>query len=389
MKTVIYEKINSIKKESIEKSVIKTMHAAVYNGIGDISIEDVERPMINKDEILVKVKACAICGGDLRTFRHGHNSIQTPIILGHEFAGIVVETGEAVKRYKVGDRVIVAPGIGCGHCSYCLSGHQNLCPTRETIAHTYNGGFAEYVKIPANAINAGNVNFIPAEVDYLSASLAEPLACVINGQEAMNIKLGDTVVIIGAGPIGIMHAELARARGAGKIFLLNRSDKRLESAKKFDYDAYINSSNDDCKEKIMQLTDDLGVNVVIVTAGSAAAQNLGISLAGKMGKVCLFAGLPKDSPRLDFDVNFVHYRQITLYGTFSSAPRHNALAIEMIRSKKIDVDKILTHIVNLQNIKVGMKLVEERAGLRVAVVPNIQEIQADINKHKDLKIIND
>ncbi|WP_196605440.1 zinc-dependent dehydrogenase [Pectinatus haikarae] len=360
------------------------MKAAIYRGINDISVENIEKPSVGNGELLVKVKACAICGGDLRTFKHGHNSIKPPIVLGHEFAGAIVETGEGIERYHTGNRVIVAPGIGCGSCSYCLSGHQNLCPTRKTIAHIYNGGFAEYVKIPANAVRAGNVNFIPDEVDYLSASLAEPLACVINGQEAMNIQLGDTVAVIGAGPIGLMHAELARAHGAGKVFLINRSGKRLEGAKNFKYDAYIDTSKEDAATKIMDLTEGLGVNAAIVTAGSADAQNMGIRISGKMGKVCLFAGLPKDKPLLNFDVNFIHYRQITLYGTFSSAPRHNALAIEMIRSKKIDADKLLTHIVALDDICRGMELVEKRAGLRVAVIPDMRAVDEDIKKHKNI-----
>ena len=362
------------------------MKAAIYKGIGSMEIEDIAKPSAGAGELLVQVKACAICGGDLRTFRHGHKAIHPPIVLGHEIAGVIVEAGEGVDRYKAGDRVIVAPGIGCGSCSYCLSGHQNLCYTRKTIAHHYNGGFAEYVLIPAGAVDAGNVNFIPDEVDYLSASLAEPLACVINGQEAMNIELGNTVAVIGAGPIGIMHAELARAHGAGKVFLINRSSKRLDSAKSFHYDAYIDSSKTDAVKAVQDLTDGMGANVVIVTAGSAEAQNMGIQMASKMGKVCLFAGLPKDNPMLNFDVNFVHYRQITLYGTFSSAPRHNALAIEMIRSGKIDADHILTHAVSLDDICLGMELVEKRAGLRVAVVPDFADIREDVAGHPGLVI---
>lgn len=362
------------------------MKAAVYHGTADVRVEDVVRPTIGAGEILVKVKACAICGGDLRTFRHGHKAIHPPIILGHEIAGVIEEVGAGIDRYHVGDRVIVAPGIGCGACSYCLSGRQHLCYTRETIAHGYDGGFAEYVRIPASAVRAGNVNFIPDEVDYLAASLSEPLACVINGQEAMDIQLGDTVAVIGAGPIGIMHAELARARGAGKIFLLNRSRNRLNAAQDLNYDAYIETGEDGGVQAVLDATDGLGANVVIVTAGSAAAQRAGIAMTGKMGKVCLFAGLPKDTPELSFDVNFVHYRQITLYGTFSSAPRHNALAVELIRSGKINADRILTHAVALEDIVHGFDLVEHRAGMRVAVVPHMEELAADIARHPDLVI---
>ena len=242
------------------------------------------------------------------------------------------------------------------------------------------------MRIPANAVRAGNVNFIPDEVDYLAASLSEPLACVINGQEAMDIQLGDTVAVIGAGPIGIMHAELARARGAGKIFLLNRSKNRLEAARDLNYDAYIETGADGGVQAVLDATNGLGANVVIVTAGSAAAQRAGIEMTGKMGKVCLFAGLPKDTPELTFDVNFVHYRQITLYGTFSSAPRHNALAVELIRSGKINADRILTHAVSLDDIVHGFDLVEHRAGMRVAVVPHLEELAEDLARHPDLVV---
>ena len=363
------------------------MIAAVYKGIGCMTVEDVPTPVIQDGDLLVKVKACAICGGDLRTFHHGHAAIKPPIILGHEFAGEIVAAGKRVQQYAVGDRVIVAPGIGCGHCSYCLSGNQHLCYHRLTLGHQYHGGFAEFVRIPAIAVQAGNVNLIPASVDYLSATLAEPLACVINGQEAMQIRLGDTVAVIGAGPIGIMHAELARSRGAGKVFLINRSMPRLDKARSLGYDAYISSQQGDAVQQVLELTGGMGANVVIVTAGSEAAMQMGLAMTSKMGKVCFFAGLPKDKPQVTIDANFLHYRQITVYGTFSSAPRHNALAIEMIRSGKLNVDYLLTHAVSLQHINKGLELVEKQAGMRVAVVPHWEEAAADIAKHPQLVIV--
>lgn len=363
------------------------MIAAIYKGIGNMVVEDVPTPSIQDGELLVKVKVCAICGGDLRTFHHGHAAIKPPIILGHEFAGEIVAVGAGVDRYAVGDRVIVAPGIGCGHCSYCLSGNQHLCYHRLTLGHQYHGGFAEFVRIPAIAVQAGNVNLIPDSVDYLSATLAEPLACVINGQEAMQIQLGDTVAVIGTGPIGIMHAELARSRGAGKVFLINRSQPRLDRARPLGYDAYISSQKDDAVQRVLELTDGMGANVVIVTAGSEAAMQMGLAMTGKMGKVCFFAGLPKDKPQVTIDANFLHYRQITIYGTFSSAPRHNALAIEMIHSGKLNVDYLLTHAVSLQHINEGLQLVEKQAGMRIVVVPHWEEAADDIAKHPQLVVV--
>ena len=364
------------------------MKAAIYKGIGQMTVEDIPKPEIQPGTVLLKVKACAICGGDVRTFRHGHAAIKTPIVLGHEIAGEIVEVASDVTTYSVGERVIVAPAIGCGACAYCLSGWQNMCYTRKTIAHHYNGGFAEYVLIPAGALRAGNINRIPEEVTYLEASLAEPLACVLNAQEVMNINLGDSVVVIGAGPIGCMHAELAKGRGAGKVILVNRSPRRLEEAKQFKYDAYIDLSSTDGVEAVMELTGGLGANVVIVTAGTAEAQNLGIAMASKMGKVCLFAGLPKDEPTIQMDANFVHYRQIAVYGAFSSAPRHNALALEMIRSGKVSAAKILSHVVSLDKIGEGMDIVSGRAGLRVSVVPFMDELQDELKQHPEWIVID-
>lgn len=363
------------------------MKAAVYHGIGDMKVENIAKPQVEPGTLLLKVKACAICGGDLRTYRHGHAAIKPPIVLGHEIAAEIVEVAPDVKGYSVGERVIIAPGVGCGACSYCLSGWQNMCYTRTTIAHHHNGGFAEYMLVPARAILSGNLNRIPKEVTYLEASLAEPLACVLNAQEVMNIGLGDSVAIIGAGPIGLMHAEVARGRGAGKVFLINRSPKRLEEAKPFGFDAYIDLSSTDGIKEVMELTNGLGANVVIVTAGTAEAQNMGIAMASKMGKVCLFAGLPKSQPTIEMDANFVHYRQIAVYGAFSSAPRHNALALEMIRSGKVSAKKILTHIVTLDKISEGMDLVSGRAGMRVTVVPNMDEIRDEIKQHPGLVVI--
>jgi L-iditol 2-dehydrogenase len=193
--------------------------------------------------------------------------------------------------------------------------------------------------------------------------------------------------VIGAGPIGVMHAELARARGAGKVFLINRSAKRLEEAKDFGFNAYIDLSVTDGVKAVMDLTDGLGVNVVIITAGTPEAQILGITMASKMGKVCLFAGLPKDQPMIEMDANHVHYRQIAIYGAFSSAPRHNALALEMIRSGKVSAKKIVTHVVALDNICKGMDVVDGRAGLRVTVSPCMDEIKHELNDHPGLVVI--
>lgn len=273
------------------------MKAAIYHGIGDMRVEECPKPRIRAGELLVRVRACAVCGGDLRTFRHGHPKIHPPVILGHEFAGVVAEVGADAPSELMGARIVAAPAIGCGACAYCRAGHTHLCGARETIGFSMDGAFAEYVRIPARAVQLGNVQHIPDDVDDLSAALTEPLACVVNGQEALGIGTGDTVAVIGAGPIGILHAELARAAGA-RVLLLNRSAQRLADVHDMGYDAYIETGADGGVQAVLDVTDGRGADVVIVTAGSAAAMAAGIAMTARMGRVSLFAGLPQDAPPL-------------------------------------------------------------------------------------------
>ena len=360
------------------------MKAAVYYGIGDMHVEDVEKPKIGAGELLVCVHVCAICGGDLRTLRRGHPKIHPPVILGHEFVGVVAEAGKD-ESCRVGKRVVVAPAVGCGVCAYCRAGHTHLCAQRETIGFSMDGAFAEYVRIPARAVTLGNVQRIPAEVDDLAAAITEPLACVVNGQEELHIDATDVVAVIGAGPIGILHAELARARGA-RVLLLNRSRNRLDAARDLNYDAYLETGEDGGVQAVLDATGGLGANVVIVTAGSIDAQQAGISMAARMGRVLFFAGLPQGIPPLPLDVNLLHYRQIALYGAFSSAPRHNARALEYIRSGAVRVSHILTHAVALDDIVHGFDLVEHRAGMRVLVLPHAEEMGTVLSRHPQITL---
>lgn len=361
------------------------MKAAVYHGLGDMRVEECQEPRIEAGELLVCVRACAVCGGDLRTFRHGHQRIHPPVILGHEFAGIVVEVGADVPSELMGARIVVAPAVGCGTCAYCRAGHTHLCGSRETIGFSMDGAFAEYVRIPARAVQLGNVQRIPDNMDDLSAALTEPLACVVNGQEALDIGAGDTVAVIGAGPIGILHAELARAAGA-RVLLLNRSPQRLANVRDMGYDAYIETGADGGVRAVRDVTDGRGADVVIVTAGSAVAMAAGIAMTARMGRVSLFAGLPQDAPPLPLDVNLIHYRQIALHGAFSSAPHHNARALEYIRSGQVRAARLLTHAVALSDIAHGFDLVEHRAGMRVIVLPHPEKMAGALAQHPHLRM---
>lgn len=364
------------------------MKAVVYYGENDLRYEERQKPVIEPGAVIVKVKACSLCGSDLRTIRHGHASIREPRVLGHETTGVIEEIGSGVTGYKIGDRVAITPGIGCGKCSYCLSGWQNMCYERKTISQHYDGGFAEYVLVPPAAVKAGNLNLLPEGVGFIEASLAEPLACVLNGQEDLKIAEGDTVVIIGAGPIGILHGMAARAAGAGKIIMINRSTGRLETARQFDFDAYIDLSREDGTARVMELTDGKGADDVIVAAGSKEALLSAFRMTAKMGKVCMFAGLPKDSPEVSIDVNYMHYRQISLHGAFSSAPRHNALALKLIGDGKLNPQRIITHLVSLEKMLEGVKIAEDRAGLRVVISPCVEELQDELSAYNWIRTVD-
>ncbi|HOC02339.1 MAG TPA: alcohol dehydrogenase catalytic domain-containing protein, partial [bacterium] len=187
--------------------------AALLVNIEDLKIVDREIPQIGKNEILLRVKACAICGTDIKVFHHGHKHIVFPRVTGHELSGVIEKIGEDIKKYKVGDRVTVAPAIPCGECYYCRRGWQSMCDNLKTIGYQFDGGFAEYMVIPEVAIRNGCVNIIPDGLSFDEAALAEPLACVINGQQLSRVEMGDTVLIVGAGPIGCLHAELAKNIG--------------------------------------------------------------------------------------------------------------------------------------------------------------------------------
>ena len=271
------------------------MKAAILKNIEDLVIESLETPHPGKNEILIQVKACAICGTDVKVFHHGHKHIVFPRITGHEVSGIVVEVGKEVIEYKKGQKVAVAPAIPCGRCYYCRKGWQAMCDNLKAIGYHFDGGFAEYMLVPENAVRNGCVNEIPENVSFEEATLAEPLACVINGQILSNIGLGDTVLILGAGPIGCFHSEISRSLGAKKVILSDISSERLEMAE-FTGVVLVDMTKTDIKEKVKELTDGRMADRVVVAVGSPQAQELSLELVAKRGSINFFGGLPKEKP---------------------------------------------------------------------------------------------
>ena len=344
------------------------MKAAVLEELNKMVVKEVPKPEITDDEILVRVKACAICGSDIRIFHFGNDRVNTPCIIGHEVAGEVAEVGGNVKNWKVGDRVAIGADIPCGECKFCKAGFSNNCMTNYATGYQFQGGFAEYIPLNKIMLTYGPLVKIPENVSYDQAALAEPLGCVLNGTELSDIKLGDTVVIIRTGPIGCMIIEVARLRGAAKIIVVERDEERLNAAKQFSADVFICSIYEDAYERIMQETDGMGAEVVITACPSPDAQRDALNYAKNRGRVNLFGGLAHGTT-VTMDTNLIHYKELSVHGTHGSLPIHHMKAVELIASGILDTEKFISHRLPLEDILKGIAIAENKEGRRVVINP--------------------
>lgn len=344
------------------------MQAAVFEGNNRITVQNVPDPVLDDGEVLLEIDAVSVCGTDLRTFHHGHKNINPPRILGHEFAGRVVESRAENASVRVGDRVVMYIVLACGACRYCQVGRANLCETRTTMSYQIDGAFARYMKVPARGVS--QLYRVSGEVPSDQISLAEPLGCVINAYSRTRVGLKDTVAVIGAGPIGTMHALVARAQGAQRVFMLDVSDNRLEMTKRFDVDGAIQVTKDGAHlERIRELTDGFGPSVVIVAVSAAQACADALSMAGKGGRVNFFAGLPKSSPTASLDLNHVHYKELEISGSYSENPHDFQAAKALIESGRFPAEKIITHHLPLSRINEAWGLMESGEALKVTILP--------------------
>jgi Threonine dehydrogenase and related Zn-dependent dehydrogenases len=345
------------------------MKALVLEGIQKVSYKDVPTPECPHDGLLIKMDSVGLCGSDVRTYFHGHQSVKYPCILGHENAGTIVEVGSDVKGYAVNEKVIVNPVVPCGKCSYCLKGLQNMCSDRLTYGHHIQGGFAEYMVVPGIGLEKGQVLKIPAGVSTDEIVIAELLSTVVSAQDYANVTLGETVVIIGAGPIGCLHSEVARLRGAEKIIMVNRSQERLEMSKRFSGTHFINSSKENAVERVKEITDGLGADIVIVAAPSVEAEEEGLNMLRKRGRLVIFGGTPKDNSIAKFDSNKIHYNEIAILGTFSTNPTDFKKAFDLVVNRMIKTEGFVTHILPLEKMEEGVREIQSGRALKVVLKP--------------------
>ncbi|MFI6317960.1 zinc-dependent dehydrogenase [Nonomuraea sp. NPDC050556] len=331
------------------------MKVARFHAPGDIRVEDAPEP---QGDLVIRVRNCSTCGTDNKIYRYGHHHIRPPRVMGHEIAGEVVGTGE---------RVQVIAAIPCGSCPDCVRGRMTVCQNQESMGYHYDGGFAEYMAIPAKVVAVNGVNRVPDGVSFAEASVAEPLACVLNGQELVRVGAGDDVVVMGAGPIGCLHVRLARARGAARVFMVDVNAERLAMAAELVRpDAVFDG---DAVEQVLKATGGRGPDVVITAAAAGAAQEQAVRMTARQGRISFFGGLPKDNPMISLDSNLVHYRELTIVGANGSSPAHNAEALRLIASGEVPVADLITHRLPLERVLNGIDLVARGQAIKVTIEP--------------------
>lgn len=344
------------------------MQAAKLYGKKDIRVIECDIPRINDDEILIKTSACSICGTDLRMIENGFQGVneEHPLTLGHEFSGIIEKAGKNVTGYKRGMHVSIAPNIGCGTCDMCVSGNPHLCKNFQALGVNTDGGFAEYVRIPKEAVMLGNIMVLEETIAMEEAAVFEPMSCVMNGQERLGIGLNDTVLVIGAGPIGIMHALLAKASGASKVFIRDLSVERMRQCIKID-PSITALEEVDLKNEIMRLTDNKGVDICITACPSASAQREALGLMALNGRILYFGGLPAGRDKVEIETNQIHYKQLKICGSTRGNTRQYREVAKMAATGNLNLSALISHQYSIRQFAEALEFAKSAKGLKTII----------------------
>ena len=327
------------------------MRVAMYYNNRDIRVEEMPVPPIGPGELLIRVQASGICGSDVMEWYRIHKA---PLVLGHEIAGEVVAVGAGVERYHEGDRVSVAHHVPCNTCYYCLNDHHTVCDTlRQTNFDP--GGFAEYLRLPAINVDRG-VYRLPDEVSYEEGTFTEPLACILRGQRIARIQPGQTVLVIGSGISGLLHLELARALGAGRLIATDVAEYRLEAARQFGAEAVIHAK-EDVSAGVREVNNGRLADRVLVCTGAKSAITQALQSVERGGTVLFFAPTDPDVT-IPISVNDLFFRNdITLTTSYAGSPADYTTAVELIRARRVRVHEMITHRLSLAETAMGFQLV--------------------------------
>ena len=332
------------------------MKAQVFRGVNDLRFEDVPRPEVRPDEVLVKVNVVGLCQSDIKKIKYP--LYEPPRIFGHETAGTIAQIGNAVTNWRVGDRVVVMHHVPCMKCGYCDTGSYSMCDTYKNVTTTAGfspsgGGFAEYVKVPGHIVTSGGLIAIPDDVTFEQASFVEPTNCCLKAVKKAQIREGQTVLVTGAGPIGLMLIMLVKHFGARAIST-DLIPSRIEKALSIGADAAFDARDPDLAQKIQAETGGYGVDVSLLAVPSDRAFFQAMDCTRKGGKVLFFAEFP-DELEIPINPNLIYRREIDLMGSYSSAFPLQALSAELVFEKKIDVDALISDKYPLSDLAIAVE----------------------------------
>lgn len=343
------------------------MKALVFQGPRNFEVKEVPIPQCGEAEMLVRVRFAGVCGTDNRIYQ-GTKVIAAPRITGHEFSGTIEQLGSSVKGYQLGQRVSVYPMIHCGHCYCCQNGKSNICANRTTIGYEIDGGFAQYVKIPKEAIECGNVVPIPDNVSDEIAAISEPITAAYHGIQQAGLLDGDTFVIIGAGPIGLFHTQLSKSVDLAKRIVIEPIPEKRQMALDMGADLVIDPTVQDAKAIILEQTDGRGADSVIVDVGVTSVLEQSLDYVKKGGRVVIFAGMPVGS-KITIDPNTVHYKEIVLTGSSSSSAVNQAEVFRLLSSGKVDTKGMISGCFPLEEWRTAFEMKANYVGVKTIIDP--------------------
>lgn len=337
------------------------MKASRFLGNKTFAVADLSTPHAGPGELVLRNQVCGVCGTDVHIYHGepGSADVNPPVVLGHEYSGEVVEVGEGVTGFAVGDHVTVDPNIYCGHCAYCQNGKKQLCPSMEAIGVTRDGGFAQYSRIPASQAFK-----LEPTVPWEAAAMAEPLACCLHGIDLAGIQVGDKVCVVGGGAIGLLMVQLAKLSGASQIVLSEPNEKRRQVGLQLGANAALDPTRPDAQEAFAQVLGG-GANVVIECVGNVPAVKSAFQFAGKGATVLLFS-VPKVDATFDLPLFDVYKKELTIKGSFVNPDTH-ARAVALINSGKVDFDPIITHRFTLDQLPEAIAMQMSDASIKVVV----------------------
>ena len=342
------------------------MLAAVFNGPNEMEVREIETPAIGPDELLVKTGANTVCGTDVRILRGEKTTgVVLPAVLGHEISGHIARVGGNVRGYEVGMPVALSPEIPCGRCRPCQHDMENRCADMKLFGYDVPGGLAEFVRVPARAVKIGGVFIAGKDLPSEYLALSEPLACCVNGQRRSRVGVDDVVLVMGAGPIGLFHVQLARLAGARTVIVSEISENRRRLAKDLGADIAVDPTSEDLLEVVAEYG---GVDVAMICIGVPALVNEAIQLARPGGRVNVFAGLAGKG-WAEVEANLIHYKELDVTGTSNSRRREFAAALRLIESGDVNVEPMLTHRYPLSEAVEAIEMSAGGEGVKVAVMP--------------------